>query len=472
MKSLILTLCLITVSLYFAGAQSIPNGDFESWQTTTISNPNGAVTANLEMFQRHGAGVPALVTQVTDAHHGTYACKLENVVIGQDTAFGYAVFGRTGNSGPEGGFPYSQSPDSITGWYKSAIDANDSALVLVAFSLNGNPVYQGAFFLHGTHSSYTRFSFPLNLPGGFACDTVLFGVASSDPFTDGGAKPGSWVIVDNVAFVGTGITQQVPNSDFEAWSNISFEAPAPWLTYYSDDLTPSVSKTTDKYAGNYAAKVTTIFSGGQLINVTFNGKQGETGPEGGHPYNLTVDTLMGYYKYSPTITDTAVVMMQFRKTGFAPDWRVQYLFPTSTYTKFEIPINLMNAPDSVSIFLASSTWNATQANVGSTLYIDEVQFKSQPLPISIAEQRNVFRNLIYPNPSSDFVNVEFTMVTPETVALTIFDFSGKQVLVKSLNTTVGENSFKIDLDHLAKGVYTINVRTNTQLISASKFIVK
>ncbi len=472
MKKTILTLCLITLSLYFAGAQSIPNGDFESWQTTTISNPNGAVTANLEMFQRHGTGIPALVTQVSDAQHGSSACKLETTVIEGDTAFGYAVFGRTGNSGPEGGFPYSQTPDSITGWYKSNINANDSALVLVAFSLNGNPVYQGAFFLHGTHSSYTRFSFPLNLPGGFACDTVLFGVASSDPLTDFAPKPGSWIIVDNIAFVGTGITQQVPNSDFELWTNLNFEAPNTWLTYYSDDLTPSVSKTTDKYAGNYAAKVTTILSGSQLINVTFNGRQGNDGPEGGHPYALAVDTLMGYYKYSPTVTDTAMVMMQFRKAGSVTDWRVQFLFPTSTYTKFEIPINLTTTPDSVSIFLASSTWNATTANLGSTLYIDDVQFKSQPLHVSVAEQGNIFRNLIYPNPSSDFVNVEFTMVTPETVTLTICDFSGRQMLAKTLNTSVGENSFKVDLDHLAKGVYSINVTSKNQIISASKFIVK
>ena len=472
MKKLILTLCVFTLSSYFAGAQSIPNGNFENWQTTTISNPIGAVTANLEMFQRHGAGAPALVTQVTDAQHGTYACKLETTVIDQDTTFGYAVFGTNGNDGPEGGFPYTQAPDSIVGWYKSAINAADSALVLVNFQLNGNPVYQGMFFLHGTHSSYTRFSFPLNLPGGFVCDTVLFGVASSDPFTDFVPKPGSWIIVDNVSFVGTGITQQVPNTDFELWTSISFEAPDTWLIYYNNDLTPSVSKTTDKYAGDYAAKVTTIFSGGQLINATFNGRQGNSGPEGGHPYTLSVDTLMGYYKYSPTITDTAMVMMQFRKSGIVTGWNVQYLYPTSTYTKFEFPFDLPTAPDSVSIFLGSSTWNATLANVGSTLYIDEVQFKSQPLHTSIAEQRNIFRNLIYPNPSSDYINVEFTMNSAEAVIISIYDFSGKLLLTKPVNAVVGMNTYKMDLDHLAKGIYSINIKSQTQNISSSKFIVK
>ena len=164
MKKVIFTICIFTLIFHFAEAQTIPNGNFEDWQTTTIANPNGAVTSNLEFFQRYGVGAPILVTRVLDAHEGTYACKIETSIVGQDTSFGYAVFGKAGNNGPEGGFPYTQAPDSIVGWYKSSIAVADSALVLVAFKLNGASVSQNMFFLKGAHSNYTRFSFPLNLP--------------------------------------------------------------------------------------------------------------------------------------------------------------------------------------------------------------------------------------------------------------------------------------------------------------------
>lgn len=472
MKKFILFLCLFTFLSNFTKSQSIPNGNFENWQTVVISNPTGAVTANLENFQRYGFGAPTLVTKVTDSHLGMYACKMETSTIGQDTSFGYAVFGSTGNSGPEGGFPYTQAPDSIVGWYKSGIMATDSALILAVFKLNGTPVYQGLYYLKGSHSSYTRFSFPLQLPGGFACDTVIVGAASSDAFNDHAPKPGSWITVDDISFVGTGITQQVPNTNFELWTNTPFEAPTEWKTYYNNNMQPSVSKTTDKYAGDYAAKITTFFIDNQLINLTLNGQQENNGPQGGHPYTLTTDTLIGYYKYFPQSVDTAIVVMQFKKNGSSFNWMSKFLFPTSTYTEFSFPFSLPMAPDSVIIFLASSTWNATQANSGSILYIDEVQFKSQPLNTSIVEQSNIFRNIVYPNPTSGYINAEFEIKTAESATISIFDISGKLILSKSIVTYVGINSHKIDLDHFTKGIYTMSIKTQTKDISVSKFIVR
>lgn len=473
MKRIITFLFIMTVfTVVVKSQQSIINGDFETWQTTIINEPTGAITINMELFQRMGPDAPLLVTRVTDAHQGTYACKLETAVIQGDTAFGYCVFGKTGESGPEGGFPYTQKPDSIVGWYKSDINAADSALLLVAFSLGGSPVYQNMFFLKGTHNTYTRFSFPLNLPGGFACDTVLMGVASSDPFTDFVPKPGSWIIVDDISFVGVGITQQVPNSNFELWASTSFEKPAEWMTFFSDTVVASVEKTTDKYAGVYAAKVTTMFFGSQLINTTFNGRQGDDGPTGGNPFSLQTDTLIGYYKYIPQGGDTAMAMIQFRKDGLTIDWRTQYLAPASTYTQFSLPFDLSIAPDSIVVFLASSTWNATPANVGSILYVDEVQLKSQPLFTSIKEHNNVFINMIYPNPAKDQLNIDYTLTSVEPTTVSVYDLTGKLVSASTFNGTVGTNSHIVNISNLAKGMYTLTIQTKTQHIRTTKFIVR
>lgn len=472
MRKIITFLMLIIVTTVVVKSQSIINGNFESWHTTSIMQPTGSVTGNLQVFQMLGNDAPILVTRVTDAQQGTYACKLETKVILDDTTFGYCVFGKTGQEGPTGGFPYTQKPDSIVGWYKSAIDPADSALVLVSFTLGGFSVYQNMFFLKGTHNSYTRFSFPLNISGLFACDTVLIGVASSDPFTVGAPKPGSWITVDNISFIGTGITQQVPNSNFEMWTSTSFEKPDEWISMFTDTINANVMKTTDKYAGNYAAKVTTMMRETQFINLTFNGVQSQDEIGGGNPYSLQIDTLIGYYKYIPQGVDTAAVMILFRKNGVEIGWRAQSLLPTSTYTQFSMPFDILSEPDTILIFLLSSIWSSTEANVGSILYIDEVQLKSQPLFTSIKEFNNVFINMVYPNPAKDQLNIQYTLVVPEITTISIFDMTGKQVSEVYFNSAAGINNQTLDINNLSKGMYTLNIKTKTQLIRTTKFIVR
>lgn len=469
----IITLCLTLFISIFAGkTQSILNGDFETWQSVDINEPTGAVTANLEMFHRYGGSGQFLVTKVTDSHSGMYACKAETKVINNDTTFGYVVFGKTGENGPEGGYPYTQKPDSIVGWYKSNIVSSDSALLLVSFSLNGAPVYQNMFFLKGTHSTYTRFSFPLNLPTGFTCDTTLVGFASSNPFTEFVARPGSWITMDDISFVGTGITQQIPNSNFESWNTLTFEKPTEWLTLFDYLNNGSVSKTTDKYAGVFAANIKTIQIGGNILNVTFNGQQSDNGPIGGQPFTLNADTLIGYYKYTPQGIDTAIVGVQLKKDGTTLLWNFKYLYSASTYTQFSLPFNTLITPDTIVIYLGSSTWNATSACIGSQLIIDEVQLKSQPLSTMIKENKQLFLNMLYPNPAHGEIFVEFSVNSAEEATCMIFDVTGKLISATPVYAQVGNNKKSIDIGNLPNGMYTLSIETKTKHIRTSKFIVK
>lgn len=472
MKRIITFLCILSIYPLTNNAQSIINGDFETWQSMVISEPTGSVTANLDMLRHNGENITILVTKTTDAHAGLYACKAETQVVNSDTSFGYVVFGKSGDSGPEGGYPYTQKPDSIVGWYKSNINVSDSALVLVSFSLNGASVLQKMFFLKGTHSTYTRFSFPLNIPVGFACDTAMVGFASSDPFNDHTARPGSWVIMDDISFVGTGITQQIPNSNFELWSDLTFNKPAEWLNYYDANLNPSVSKTTDKYAGNYAAKITTIAQGNYIINATHNGYQTNAGPGGGNPFTLMADTLIGYYKYIPQGIDTAIVGVQLKKNGITLTWEFMMLYSASSYTQFSIPFHTMTAPDTIIIIIGASTWNATPSSVGSMLYIDEVQLKSQPLSTSIRQYNNIFSNMLYPNPAQGELNIDFTLNSPEETNIFIHDLSGKLISTTFIKANAGVNNKTIDINNLSKGMYTLTIQTNSKQIRTTKFIVK
>jgi hypothetical protein len=469
--TLLFSLLFCTFQIF---AQTIVNGNFENWQTNSFENPIGAVTSNNEMLRRMALNQPPQVTKINDAHQGSFAVKLETVAMGQDTNMGYLVYGKAGNGGPQGGVPYSQKPDSITGWYKSNVAVGDSALVLVVFSLNSTPVYQNLFYFKGNHSNYTRFSFPLNLPIGFSCDTVLIGFTSSDAFTDYVPKPGSWIQFDQVAFVGTGITQQVPNADFEQWETFSFEHPQEWVAGYNDTLACQIVKTTDKYRGNYAAKLITYYvDSNQVYNTTTNGQMGNNGVTGGRPFTNSIDTLIGYYQYYPHGIDTAMVNVLLKNNGTEIGWFGIQLFATSTYTYFQIPINSMVQPDTMLVYISSSNWPVRPQNDGSYLIIDEVQLKSQPVFTSVEAYSNSFKNLIYPNPTKGLLNVEFKLETQANITIDVFDYTGKKVMENiAFNGTSGKNYYQINTQSLAKGMYTLSIRTEDKNVSFSKFIVQ
>lgn len=328
------------------------------------------------------------------------------------------------------------------------------------------------FFLKGNHSTYTRFSFPLNLPTGFTCDTTLVGFASSNPFTEFVPRPGSWITMDDISFVGTGITQQIPNSNFESWNTLTFEKPNEWLTLFDYMNIGSVSKTTDKFAGDFAAKIKTIQIGGNILNVTFNGQQSNNGPSGGQPFTLNADTLIGYYKYTPQGIDTAIVGVQLKKDGTTLLWNFKHLYSASTYTQFSLPFNTLINPDTIIIYLGSSTWNATSASIGSQLIIDEVQLKSQPLSTMMIENKHLFSNVLYPNPAQGEIIVEFSISSAEEAICRIFDISGKLISTIPINAQVGNNKKSIDIRNLPNGMYTLSIETKTKHIRTSKFIVK
>lgn len=72
-----------------------------------------------------------------------------------------------------------------------------------------------------------------------------------------------------------------------------------------------------------------------------------------------------------------------------------------------LPFELTQTPDTLTVTLQSSTWQDSLTSfVGSRLVIDELQFKSQPLPtMSSSEGINEELISIYPTPASHSVYV-------------------------------------------------------------------
>ena len=180
----------------------------------------------------------------------------------------------------------------------------------------------------------------------------------------------------------------IPNPGFENWTGSVFLNPAGAMSSNNQNaqqgFPANLFRTTDAYHGNYAAQLKTIKSGNDTVAAYFAyGNPGGSGPSGGVPINGTPTGFRVHYKYSIKSADSALIFVQFKKSGtiFA-----QYTFPifdtTSTYQLFTQLFSpaLTQTPDSIifgaasSIRVIGSNGNGSGWSPGSVFEIDSVTF--------------------------------------------------------------------------------------------------
>lgn len=456
MKNLLLLLS-IALSSTFITAQNIPNANFENWTVKSYDTLDGYLSETPQMMQLFDT---ALVTKSTDAYQGSYSIRMETKTNGVDTSYGYFTSGEFGVSN---GLSYTQNPDSIVGFFKCNVQPGDSAGLVVIFSLSGNPIYFQTFAFTGSQNSWSRFAFPLNAP--LTPDSVFIGAASSNAINGFNNIPGSWLMLDSLHFVGSGITQQLPNLNFENWSNISYDEPDEWTTMNvitSKDSVFAVNKTTDSYSQTYAIKIENIDPNKPNIGIATTGEFGSSGTVGGDPYNgSTIDTLQGYYKYSAAGVDTAGLILIFRQNGSISGLAAQLLPPTSNYIKFEVPFSNAQVPDSFRIDLVSSYINV----MGSEFYVDNLAFKS--ILTSVDKHSKKIEKLnLYPNPTKNQLNIEWTS-TASQMKFEIIDGLGR--LYQSQSGLSKNGQLTLDVSALSSGLYFIRIHLDNEVI-ARRFV--
>lgn len=186
------------------------------------------------------------------------------------------------------------------------------------------------------------------------------------------------------AFI-TGLTlaQTIPNAGFESWNVTSFENPSVFYTSNMKGIngtgaTINVTKTTDAFSGNYAIRVSTNLVGTDTaFAFAAIGDPGKTPAQGGLPYTQKPLGISLHYKSNIVAGDSAMIIVQFKKSGAAIGNYFYKIGTTQTsYTIFNktftpaLPVN----PDSVVFAFASSNVFAGVAKPGNFLQIDSVNF--------------------------------------------------------------------------------------------------
>lgn len=75
---------------------------------------------------------------------------------------------------------------------------------------------------------------------------------------------------------------------------------------------------------------------------------------------------------------------------------------------------------------------------------------------------------LYPNPSSDLLNISFNADSQNTVTVVILDVLGKKVLEENFNSQIGNNIHSVFVSRFKNGLYYVNVR-NENGVSTQRF---
>lgn len=105
------------------------------------------------------------------------------------------------------------------------------------------------------------------------------------------------------------------------------------------------------------------------------------------------------------------------------------------------------------------------AEIGSSnhFYIDDINLSSAT---GIAEIPLVSNILIFPNPASDLVTVDFDLVDNKNVSVEMKDVLGR--VVKTADTKplqAGHHQMSMPLGDIAKGIYFISIKSNAQVLT-------
>jgi len=81
------------------------------------------------------------------------------------------------------------------------------------------------------------------------------------------------------------------------------------------------------------------------------------------------------------------------------------------------------------------------------------------------EDLNIDKLTIYPNPSEDIFNVEFTSLVRQDLELRIINSIGEIVYIDNVNNHIGQYSNSISLEEYSKAIYFLEIQTDDGIVN-------
>lgn len=277
----------------------------------------------------------------------------------------------------------------------------------------------------------------------------------------GGNRPGEWFAIipfsDVDLYDGAGDTNVCMAAN--SWINAPYLADK-WLVTSSVQLGAhdtlfwkSAPRQTPRYLDGYKVKISTTTNDDVAFSTTlFTAKEMTA---------LGSDTTFSTFTFGPSgsgfVHGQDGTYIDYAGAGTNPAHRGRlrpFSIPLDTYANQKV-------------FIAFHQ-NSTDDNLIS---IDDVMIRGT-LPNAIQENElNINLNL-FPNPATDKVQVNYELKAETAVTISLFDVTGKLVSVETKAAQPQGRQFAfINVADLAKGFYTVSVKTNNGT-STAKLIVK
>ena len=446
-------------SAYY-GLPSIPNFNFELWDTTVAQKLN-------EWFSMGN------ISQVNSSIEGNYAVRIAADENSNADDFGVILQGNVGDMGFEGGVPFSERPDSIVIFTDYNIEFGDSALLLLITKKNGIILSQDYNYITGnSNGTFERLSFPLNYNSIDTPDSLIIGITSSNPFSPPTSAL-SYLILDNLHFVGA--TTNIPNASFESWFLESNIFPKFWQYVENENFTFNFSQTTDAQLDNFAItlenKILNSDTMYGILSTELNDNVWEYYNQPSFAVNHKPSKLFGYYKFNPSNNDTMQIVANFFENGINIGSAYFYAHQDiTTYSLLEADVFYFSStvqPDSASLGIQTFK-NRPKGN--SKAWIDNLNFDIiivsndslfQDTTSIVSFIPNVLDITYFPNPTSNQISIQFFNENTIDCAIKLYSLDGK--LVKTLfNGIILSGTFheSFSLDKLSNGNYILSISTN------------
>ncbi len=475
MKLRKILISLLTICTTATFAQTIPNGNFESWTNRFPAYPNLYPDEPAQGWSCIG-GVnqdSIFVSKVSDGKGGS-AMRLRNVK------------GNTGEINPATAiiyFPSKNVPAKLSGRIKYRFGADEAGMIGFGVSRNKEVNFIGIKTIRGNQSDYV--SFEVNA---LSITEMLFNnVTSYDSvflmittkkisFSDFSAPieshESSFVEVDDLAFSGTLACCKFPvgqgnllNPNFESFEKLETSfVPSGWYlsNYFESGDLGWFEKSADAQSGVSSLKIKTGREANSFFMFSFFQKTA-----GQNFINL-------YTKYNLLETDTLFfqVLKYSKQTGFG-EYKDSLLLSNASQTNFA-PISLSlkdfaaNDTISVGVFYQNALKpNFRTENTSGGFWLDNATVSSQPLGINNeAVSSAKLYGSISPNPTLSEAMFEYHVSEAGLARLEMYDAIGNLVhTVFDKTILAGVGVVKINLQDQPAGLYTLKFSINGSLIS-------
>ena len=244
------------------------------------------------------------------------------------------------------------------------------------------------------------------------------------------------------------INAQIPNGDFESWTNGS---PDSWFGI-------NIAQSTDKYSGNYAIKGTVDSSFGTLLSAQLFTS---------FDISKTYASLTGFYKFTPLNPSDVlyIVAEEFNDTSLIPPGAGALLIggQNTSYKQFTVPITFLGDVSKITSMTIAVDIEDTADNyshdpaTGSFFIIDDFQLSEAATGISdqVSFSPNEFKlNQNYPNPFNPSTTIQYSIPKESFVSIKVFDVLGNEITTLT-NERKAEGNYSINFNggSLPSGVY-------------------